>query len=66
VLTFYVLLLIHVYSYFTVQLCVLKKRIGNLFGLLWVAIGTVIFYNLVYNHFFAMVVKPGGPKDLKV
>jgi len=25
-----------------------------------------LLYNIVYNHFFAMIVKPGGPKDLKV
>jgi hypothetical protein len=66
VLTFCLILLIHVYAHFAVSLLVLKKRLGNLFGLLWVAIGAAIFYNLVFNHFFAMIVKPGGPKDLKV
>jgi hypothetical protein len=49
-----------------VVLFVLKKRVGVIFGLIWVAIGASLFYNIVYNHFFAMVVKPGGPKDLKV
>ena len=66
VIYFYALLSIHVYAHFGIILFVLKKRLGVTFGLLWVAIGAAIFYNVVYNHFFAMIVKPGGPKDLKV
>lgn len=66
VLGFYFLLGIHVYSYFTVTLYVLKRRLGTVFGLIWVAIGLIILYNVAYNHFFATFMKPGGPKDLKV
>jgi hypothetical protein len=44
----------------------LKKRLGTPFGLLWVAIGLAIAYNVAYNHFFATIIKPGSPKDLKV
>lgn len=66
VLAVYVMLSIHLYAHFAVTLCVIKKRLGAPFGLLWVAIGASLFYNVVYNHFFAMIVKPGGPKDLKV
>ena len=65
-LSFYMLLSLHVYAHFAVTLCVIKKRLGAPFGLLWVAIGAALFYNVVYNHFFAVIVKPGGPKDLKV
>lgn len=65
-LTFYLILSVHVYAHFSVTLCVLKKRLGEAFGLLWVAIGAALFYNVVYNHLFAVIVKPGGPKDLKV
>ena len=66
VIGFYILLGLHVYSYFTVILTVLKKRLGIVFGMVWVAIGLVIVYNIAYNHFFATVIKPGGPADLKV
>ena len=62
----YALVAMHVYAYFTVVLFVLRKRLGTAFGLTWVAIGLAIVYNVVYNHFFAMVIKPGGPADLKV
>lgn len=66
ILFFYLLLSVHIYAHFAVVLFVLKKRLGVMFGLLWVAIGASLFYNIVYNQFFAMIVKAGGPKDLKV
>lgn len=66
VLFFYFLVCLHVYAHFSVTLFVLKKRLGAGFGLVWVAIGAALFYNVLYNHFFAMIVKPGGPRDLKV
>jgi hypothetical protein len=66
ILSFYALFSVHIYSYFEVILCVLRKRLGVGFGLLWVGIGVCIAYNIVYNHFFAMIVKPGSPADLKV
>jgi hypothetical protein len=65
-LGFYTLLGMHVYAYFTVVLFVLRKRLGVAFGLTWVAIGLSIVYNILYNHFLAMLIKPGGPADLKV
>ena len=43
----------------------LKKRLGTELGLIWCVIGLVLVYNIVYNHFFAMLLKPGGPKDLR-
>ena len=66
ILFFYIMLSAHIYAHFAVVLFVLKKRLGVIFGLLWVAIGASMFYNIVYNHLFSMIVKPGGPKDLKV
>jgi hypothetical protein len=66
VIGFYLLLGLHVYAYFTVVLTVLKKRLGGEFGLVWVGIGLIIVYNISYNHFFATIIKPGGPSDLKV
>lgn len=66
IVCFYMLLALHVYSYFEVILYVLKKRLGTTFGLLWVGIGVAILYNIVFNHFFAMIIKPGSPSDLKV
>lgn len=65
VIAFYCLLALHVYAFFTVILFVLRKRLGTAFGLTWVAIGLALVYNICYNHFFAMLIKPGGPADLK-
>lgn len=58
------LLVLHVHGFFTVILRVVKKRLGATFGLTWVAIGITLFYNIVFNYFWAIVVKPGGPKEL--
>jgi len=66
VMTFYALVALHVYAQAEVILVVLKKRLGTNFGLLWISIGVIILYNVVYNHFFAMMIKPGSPQDLKV
>ena len=60
----YVLLTVHVYAFFGIICTVLKKRLGVPFGLLWIAIGLTLLYNIVFNHFFAMTLKPGSPKDL--
>jgi len=60
----YALLSLHVYAYFEVIAVVLKRRVGTPFGLVWVAIGLSLLYNIIFNHFLAMTLKPGSPKDL--
>lgn len=64
VLTTYVMLGLHIYGFFSVIAMVLKRRLGVFFGLTWVAIGIAITYNIVFNHFWATVIKPGGPKEM--
>lgn len=66
VIGFYLLAGVHVYSWFTVILFVIKKRLGVMFGLIWISIGLSLLYNILFNHFFATFLKPVGPKDLKV
>jgi len=66
VIGFYALMGLHVYAYFTVVILVLKRRLGVVFGMIWVAIGLSLVYNVTYNHFFATFIKPGSPTDLKV
>jgi len=60
----YLLLGVHVYAFFDVIAVVLKKRLGVQFGLVWCSIGLSLLYNIIFNHFFAMTVKPGSPVDL--
>ena len=60
----YALLCLHIFAYFEVILVVLKKRVGTPFGLLWAGIGLCLVYNIAFNHFLAMTLKPGSPKDL--
>lgn len=66
ILTFYAVMGIHIYAYTEVILFVIKKRLGTCFGLIWVAIGVAILYNIVFNHLSATFIKPGSPLDLKV
>ena len=66
ILGFYFLLGLHVYAYFTVILYVIKRRLGTIFGLTWVAIGLSLVYNIAFNHFCASFIKAGSPVDLKV
>ena len=61
----YVLMTLNVYGFFKVVAPLLKKRLGVFFGLIWVGIGISLVYNIVFNHFWAMVLKPGSPKDLQ-
>lgn len=61
----YVLLGLHVHAFFLVIAPVLKKRLGQRLGLTWCAIGLCLLYNIAFNHFFAMTVRPGNPKDLE-
>ena len=65
VIATYVLLGTHIYAYFAVIAIVLKKRLGVFFGLVWISIGLSLVYNIVFNHFWATLIKPGSPKDLQ-
>ena len=61
----YILLGMHVYAYFMVICPLLKQRLGVTFGMTWAAIGLILLYNIVFNHFLAMVLKPSNPQDLQ-
>ena len=56
--------MLNVYGYFKVVAVLLKKRLGVFFGLVWIGIGITLVYNIVFNHFWTMVIRPGSPKDL--
>jgi hypothetical protein len=43
----------------------LGKRLGVSFTLVWQAIFLIVGFNVVYNHFFAMIIEPTGPKELR-
>ena len=62
----YALCGLHFYAFVKVISPLLKRRLGDKFGILWIAVGLIILYNIFFNHFWAMVIKPGSPKDLKM
>ena len=62
----YSIIALHFVSFINVIAPLLQKRFGTELGLTWCVIGFVLVFNIVYNHFFAMLIKPGSPKDLKM
>ena len=62
----YILVGLHVYAYFGWITQLQQKRLGTTFAFIWQAIGLILLYNVVYNHFLAMIIKPGGPKDQRL
>jgi len=59
----YALVGLHVFAYFTVITPLLKDRVGTFIGLVWIVVGLSLVYNIVFNHFLAVIIKPGGPDD---
>ena len=66
VLGLYALIGTHFYAYITILCPLLRSRLGEQMGMLWVTVGLCLLYNILFNHFWAMVIKPGGPKDQKM
>jgi hypothetical protein len=60
----YVIVYFHAYAYFNVCVPAMKTRLGEHLTVGWSVIGVAILYNICFNHFFAMIVKPGNPTDL--
>lgn len=62
----YYLLYYHTEVFLTIICKVLRKRLGVVFGMIWIAIGVIITFNVIFNHLMAMFIKPGSPTDLAV
>jgi hypothetical protein len=62
----YVLLGLHVYAYFAYLISPVFRRLGFWCGICWQSIGLILVYNIVFNHLLGVLVKPNGPKDLRL
>ena len=56
----------HFYAYIKVISPLLKMRLGTVLGITWIIVGLTLVYNICFNHLLAMLIKPGGPKDLRL
>jgi hypothetical protein len=65
VVSLYALLAYHVYVYFGYIITPLVKKVGSTYAMIWMAIGLSFVYNISFNHFMAMILKPGSVKDLR-
>ena len=59
----YAIIAVHFYAFILVICPLLKSRLGTELGMLWITVGLVLLFNIVFNHFWAMVLKPGSSKD---
>ena len=66
VLGLYAIIALHFYAFIIVITPLLQKRLGTEMGMLWIGVGLILLYNILFNHFWAMVIKPGSPKDQKI
>jgi len=66
VLALYALIGLHFYAFIYIICPLMKARLGTEMGMIWISVGLIILYNILFNHFWAMTIKPGSPKDLKL
>jgi hypothetical protein len=61
---FYYILYLHADAYLFNIMPVMKRRLGLPFSMVWTAVGAIIGFNVIFNHFMASVIKAHGPTDL--
>lgn len=61
----YAIIGVHFYAFIEVICPLMKSRLGTEMGLVWIGVGLAILFNILFNHFWAMVIKPGGSRDQK-
>ena len=66
VVALYGILALHVFAFIAYIINPLIKVIGIVYTLSWGCIGLILVYNIVFNHFLSMVIKPGGPKEMRI
>ena len=59
----YALIGVHFYAFIEVVCPLIKKRLGAELGMTWLAVGLILLFNIVFNQFWARVIKPGSPRD---
>lgn len=65
VISVYVIIGLHVYTVLVYVSPALFKRMGCNLTNIWLMVGTILLYNIVFNHLLAWFVKPGSNKDLR-
>ena len=45
---------------------ILIKRLGVAFGMVWLFVGAILGFNVVFNHSMACLIKANGPTELKL
>jgi hypothetical protein len=53
------------HSFFTILLPYWKKKLGFIFAILIILVCLFLLFNILFNYFLAVLVKPGSTKDIK-
>lgn len=65
IIGFYYLIYLHMDAYLLHVMPILKKRLGLPFSMVWTAVGTIIGFNVLFNHTCAVYIKATGPVDIR-
>jgi len=63
---FYYLIYLHIDAFLKYIIVVLYKRLGVPFGCLWLFVGAILGFNVVFNHSLAAFVLANGPSEVKL
>lgn len=61
----YLIVGLHFYAYTCYISGLMFKRLGVWPAIGWQMIGLVLVFNISFNHFLAMIIKPGSVEDLQ-
>lgn len=66
VIGFYYLIYYHIHVFCAIIIKVLFKRVGLDFSMLWMMVGGVLGFNVVFNYTMAMLIKANGPTEVRL
>jgi len=66
IFAFYYLIYLHIDVFLRLIIKVLYKRLGVSFGNLWLLVGAILGFNVVFNHSMAAYVKANGPTEVRL
>ncbi len=64
IIGFYCLIYLHIDAFLTTIVKILFQRLGSGFAMLWLFVGAILGFNVVFNHTMAMIIKANGPSEL--
>lgn len=64
IISFYFLIYLHIDAFLSTIIKILFHRLGSAFAMLWLFVGAILGFNVVFNHTMVMIIKANGPSEL--